>query len=310
MKKRTLLLVPAALIPVAALVLVVRLRPHSTPAAPPLAKAAPAPIPATSDRPALERYVARNAAAKSPEAQDRLGAARLRLGYAVARTEGFAKARQAFLAVARDHKGTGAQSAAFGGVADGAAYQAAVCLVGEGKKAEAEGEFVRFLEERPLSPLVHAVRGRLVRLNGGEAKPQWDALLQADVAKQEARIRFETSVCGPKCLERLTGKSYKELAKLCGTTDSGTSVEGMRRGLKALGRESWAVRLDRRDLADAKLPAVLLQGDHYVVLERVEGDKATVWDPRFKASSALHLPSLDDPDFTATLILLSKPEGL
>lgn len=106
------------------------------------------------------------------------------------------------------------------------------------------------------------------------------------------------------------GVDYRRIAKLCGTTDAGTTVEGMRKGLKSLGRESWAARLNRRDLAKASLPAVLFEGDHYVVLESVEGESATVWDPRFGATRPWRLPPGDDPDFSATVILLAKPEGL
>lgn len=275
-----------------------------------VAPAPVAPLPTVQEAPALRSYIEKNApVAKTPEARDRLGAARVRLGYAVAKAEGFAKARPIFVATAKAHEG-GAQSAAFGGVADQAAYQAVVCLVGEGKEDEARRGFEAYLRERPLSPLVHAAYRRLARLNGGESRPEWDDLLQKAVSKQEARIRFETSVCGPKCLERLTGKGYKELAKLCGTTDSGTTVEGMRKGLKALGKESWAARLNREDLGKARLPAIVLQGDHYVVLERIEGERATVWDPRYNASTPWKLPPLGDPDFSATVILLSKPEGL
>ena len=313
----------------------------------PFVAAKPLPIPATSDAPALKAFVERHAKTKDPQTRDRVGAARMRLAYSVARTDGYAKARTSFLEVAKTHRGTGAQSAAFGGIADGAAYQAVCCLVGEGKNAEAEKGFETFLKERPLSPLVHAAYRRLARLNDGESKPEWDKLLQSAVTAQEKRIRFETSVCGPKCLERIlqnpslwgggstektsankgNSKSfgarlqvegvgskascdYRSLAKLCGTTDDGTTVEGMRRGLKALGRESWAARLNRDDLAKATLPAIVLEGDHYVVLERIEGDGATVWDPRFAAARPWKLPPGGDPDFTANVILLQKPEGL
>ena len=292
----------------------------------PLIVAKPLPVPPTTDAPALKAFVERHARAKDAPTRDRVGAARMRLAYATVRTEGYGKARASFLALAKDHRGTGAQSAAFGGVADGAAYQAVCCLVGEGKNAEAEKGFEAFLKDRPLSPLVHAAYRRLARLNGGESKPEWDKLLQTAVTAQEKRIRFETSVCGPKCLERVlsspspSGSSwrggrgerpdYKALAKLCGTTDDGTTVEGMRKGLKAVGRESWAARLNRDDLAKAALPAIVLEGDHYVVLERVEGDEATVWDPRFAAARPWRLPPNGDPDFSATVILLQKPEGL
>ena len=200
------------------------------------------------------------------------------------------------------------------------------CLAGEGKKDEARRGFEAYLRDRPLSPLAKAAYRRLLRLNGGESTPAWDRLLQADLAAQEKRVRFETSVCGPKCLARILGNpspggppvagnggkahDYRELARLCGTTDSGTTLEGMRKGLRALGHESWAARLDREDLASAKLPAVLLQGDHYVVLERIAGDDATVWDPRFASATRWKLPPADDPDFSVTALLLAKPGNL
>jgi hypothetical protein len=289
------------------------------PAAPvskPVSKKAVLSVPSPSQPKALEKFVALHEKSRDPEIQDHVGAARLRLAYSVANTEGFAKARQAFVEAAKVHRGTGAQSAAFGGVADNAAYQAAVCLVAEGKEDAAKDEFVRFMRERPLSPLVHAAHRRLLRLNGGETKPEWDRLLQGAASKQQERIRFETSVCGPRCLERMLANrlpekpDYKRLAELCGTTDTGTTVEGMRKGLKTLGVESWAYRLNRQDLERAELPAVVLEGDHYVLLERIEDGSAVLWDPRFRGPRTLRLPPRDDPDFFLNMILLSRPEGL
>ena len=68
----------------------------------------------------------------------------------------------------------------FGGVPDQAAYQAAVCLVGDGKPKEAEAEFVRFLRERPLSPLCHAAYGRLKRLLRGSFESALESQLGAE----------------------------------------------------------------------------------------------------------------------------------
>lgn len=285
---------------------------HRGPAVRPVAKQPAFSVPSLAQPEALKSFVAKHEADRRPEVQDQVGAAKLRLGYVTARAEGYGKARAAFLEIAKVHRGTGAQSAAFGGVADQAAYQAIACLAGEGKTEQARTEFEKFMRERPLSPLVNAAYRRLIRLNGGESRPEWDQLLQSAITQQEKRIRFETSVCGPKCLEKLlAGKhSYKELAKLCGTTDDGTTVAGMRKGLHALGIESWAYQLNRQDLAKVALPAVMLEADHYVLLEKVEGDSATLWDPRDQALRTERLPSSNDPDFTTTLILLSKPEGL
>jgi tetratricopeptide (TPR) repeat protein len=258
----------------------------------------------------LREAVARSAESAEPEVQERVGRARLSLAHAEAARGDFGSARRTFLEADRQYKGTGAQSAEWGGVTDQAAYQAAVCLVAEGRREEAEAEFLRFLRERPLSPLVHAAHRRLARLKGSTTAEQ-DALLQAAVARQEERIRFETSVCGPKTIEHLfpnLGKGYKEIAALCGTNDGGTTLEGMRRGLKALGLESHAYKLNRRDLEKAPLPAILLQDDHYVALKEIREGKARIYDPRYRAEQALALPPLDDPDFFANLILFSDPE--
>jgi ABC-type bacteriocin/lantibiotic exporter with double-glycine peptidase domain len=161
---------------------------------------------------------------------------------------------------------------------------------------------------------VHAAYRRLARLNGGEATPAQDALLQAAVAKQEKRIRLETSVCGPKTIEYLLtrlgrpAKGYKDIAKLCGTTDAGTTIEGLRKGLRALGVDSYAYKLNRRDLEGAPMPAILLEGDHFVALLKIEGGQALVYDSRYRAEREIGLPGLDDPDFFAAAILFSEPE--
>lgn len=261
----------------------------------------------------LRAQIARSAQSKDLKVQDRVGHARLVLGYSESKRD-MQAARTTFLRAAREYRGTGAMGADWGGIPDQAAYQAAVCLIVQGKKEEARREFVCFLKDRKYSPLAHAAYRRLVRLNGGDTTPEYEALLQRAVSAQEARIRFETSVCGPKTIEYLLpqlGRSrtdYKTLAKLCGTTDKGTTLEGMRKGLKATGVESYAYRLNRKDLASAPLPAILLESDHYVALLRVEGDRADYYDSRYKSERTSKLPPLDNPDFTANLILFSKPE--
>ncbi len=253
--------------------------------------------------------------AKSPDkaVQDSVGKARLRLGYLVAKKD-FSKAREVFLETKKEYKGTGAMNPEFGSIPDQALYQAAVCLAAEGKSEEAEKEFVKFIQDRPRSPLVQAAHKRLARLNGGESKPEWDELLQKAVTKQEDIARFEMSVCGPKSIAYLLprlgkeARTYQEIAKLCGTTDSGTTMEGMRKGLSSLGIESYAYRLNRQDLPKAKFPLLLLKDKHYLAAISLEGDVLTVYDPTYGAEMPLPLPSLDNPDFVANVILFSKPE--
>ena len=262
----------------------------------------------------METLIEANKTNLDKTVQDRVGEARIRLGYEAAKRKNWDGARATFQLAEREYKGTGAMSSDFGGVPDQAAYQAAVCLVPEGKKAEAEAEFVRFLKDRPLSPLTHAAFKRLERLNGGKPKPEWEALLQSDITQEEARIRFETSVCGPKTIAYLLpllgkpAKDYKAIAKLCGTADSGTTVVGMRKGLSALGIPSLAYKLNRRDLAKAPLPAILLDQGHYVALTKVDGEQETVFDTRFGSETVIKLPPIDDPDFSVTAILFTPLE--
>jgi hypothetical protein len=260
-----------------------------------------------------EKIVHAHAKSVEPADQDRVGNARIRLGYLSAKAKDFTAARSQFLLAAKT-KGTGAMGAAFGGISDQAAYQAAVCLVAQGQTEAARAEFRRFMKEQQLSPLTHAAFKRLVRLNGGEPDPGDEALLQASIGAQEKRIRFETSVCGPKVIEHilpLLGKPavpYQRLAKLCGTTDAGTTLAGMRKGLQAMGLEGAGIRLNRQDLARLKSPAILLQQDHYVALLEVGERSMRVYDPRYKSELRVPLPALDDPDFTATVIVFETPK--
>lgn len=108
---------------------------------------------------AYKAIIAQNERSKDKKAQDEVAAARMRLGYVLAKSDGYAKAREVFLAAAKSYKGTGAVDPEWGRLDDQAAYQAAVCLVGEGKKDEARNEFRQILKDRPLSPVVFASSG-------------------------------------------------------------------------------------------------------------------------------------------------------
>jgi hypothetical protein len=290
----------------------------------------------TSNEPAdLRRFVEVHKSDSDAKVQDLVGHARIELAYSAASRKDWKGARSILLTAAREYKGTNAMSGDFGGVPDQARYQAAACLMASGKKDQARAELLKFMHEDKLSPLCHAAYRRLVMLNGNKSTPELENLLQSDVAAQEQHVRFETSVCGPKCIEwvvRSVGRwagttsgnqnsktenqkpyrptdppTYAAIAALCGTTDKGTTIAGMRKGLKALGYQTCAYSLNAKDLARAPLPAILLIGDHFVVLERLSGGKATIYDPRFDREDELSLPK--DESFAVSAILL-KPLDL
>lgn len=216
---------------------------------------------------------------------DRAAVAGLKMGYLAAHRKDWKGARERFLAVDGGYKGAGAQSAAFGNAKDQGAYQAAVCLAAMGDKKGAEREFREFIKARKESPLVYAAYKRIVRLKGGKEDPNAVVDLDAAVAAQDAKIRFETSVCGPKSEARflsLLGKGefdYRDLAKESGRTDDGTSILGLRKSLKKHGVATFAYRLGIQDVRTAKAPFVALHDDHFVVFEAWDGDAVRVYDP-------------------------------
>ncbi len=252
-------------------------------------------------------FIERHEDSPSPKVQDEVAAARLRVGYLAARQSDFAKARTVFLQAAEKYKGEGAMGADFGGLKDQAAYQAGVCLMAEKKSEEALEAFQAFIRDYPLSPLVHAAHRRLEML-APESQEEHDALLQKAVAAQEKHIRFETSVCGPKVIAYILEKQgkekpdYKEIAKLCGTTGDGTTLEGMRKGIRALGLESFGYELNREDFLKLKAPAILLRGDHYVALVSLTADYAVVYDPVRGGEDKFPLPKADQTDFSIPVL--------
>lgn len=239
----------------------------------------------------------------------------MKLAYAVANTKNdYRAARQEFIQTAALHKGTEAMHPEFGTLTDQAKYQAMVCLEASGDKEGAKKEYRKFMEENPTSPLIHACFRRLERLSGGTALAEDEQRLQNGVSEQERRIRFETSVCGPKCLERLLNdtkeaKDYKALAKLCKTTDDGTTMEGLKDGAEACGLKPVGLELNAKDFALLTKPAIWLQVDHYVAVLKVEDGKMLTYDPRFKLEEWKPLPKADDVSFRATVLALEVPQA-
>jgi len=265
----------------------------------------------------LTGYLAKNEKSPDPKVQDKVSAVKIRLAYNEAKAGHWETARQQLLKTSHEYKGTGAMGADFGGIPDQAAYQAAVCLVAEGKKADAQKEFRTFIHDRPLSPLVTACYRRLVRLNDGQSLPADEKTLQVALDKQTVRVKLEKAACGPKAVAYLLPKlghtsiDYHEIAKICGTgshDSGGTTLEQLRKGLAQLGVRSFAYRLNREDLQNAPMPAILLVTDHYMVLCGIKGNVASLYDPLHDEEREAPLPDLDSPSFSADLILFSQPE--
>lgn len=265
--------------------------------------------------PKYKEFVSKYEKAKDPVIQDQVGTARLKLGFLAAHQRDWPAARQAFEEADRGAKGTG-RIGDFGTVGDQGAYQAIVCLEASGKKDEAKRQYTDFIRTRPLSPLCMACYRRLKRLNGGTT-PELDKMIEVATKKQDENAKFESSVCGPKTIEHLIDAGfikagdqphdYKAIAKVCHTTETGTTIAGMIDGLKALGVGATAYQISRKDLAKLKTPAIVLWGDHYLTLLKVEDRSVRAYDTRTRSEQDFSIPEADDPDFYLNTIILNLP---
>jgi Peptidase C39 family len=258
-------------------------------------------------------FIAKNAESKDVKVQTAVTRARMTSAYESAKKKDFVAARTEFIEASYKHKGTDAMNPDFGTLSDQAAYQAIVCLDAAGKDEEAKLEFRKFIRERQLSPLITACSRRLERLTGNKLLPEDEALLQDGIAAQEKKIAFETSVCGPKCLERvlpLFGKAkrdYLELAKLCGTDGKGTSIEGLKKGSETLGLEPIGFELNALDFSKMSKPFIWLQVDHYIAVLLIKGGKMFTFDPRYKQEAWFPIPDTEDAKFRAQVLAFEVP---
>jgi hypothetical protein len=290
-------------------------------------------------KPDLPGYIATHARDTDPNVQDRVAASRMHLAFSQAneswkapknqakKKAAYEAARVTFLAAANGPKGTGAMDPNYGTVTDQAAYQAAVCLAAENKPEAAKAEFIAFLRNRKLSPLCKACYRRLGRLNGGKPNTADDALMQAATDAQDKETKFELSVCGPKAIEALLGgrasspahlanlptsliaqpPNYKTIAKLCGTTNNGTTIEGMRKGLRSLGIMSYGVQLNAADFTKLKTPAILLCVGHYFLITKIAKGRFELYDPTTKRTVTADLPAPEEATFAANVITFEVP---
>ncbi len=261
----------------------------------------------------LQSFIHQYETKPNPKIQDQVGAARLKIGFLAAHDKNWSQARQAFQEAANQTKGSG-ESGAFGTINEQGTYQAIVTLEASGKVDEAKMQYRQFIKQRPLSALCMACYRRLVRLNGGKTTDELTRLIESATKQQDANTRFESAVCGPKTLAYLceigairAGSSpsdYKSIAKSCGTTDSGTTVQGMIKGLKVLGVNASAYRVNRQDLEKIQTPAIILIGDHFVTLLEVKSDSMRVYDTVVSGERAIKIPDFSNPDFFVNTILL------
>ena len=261
-------------------------------------------------------FVASHDADSDKKVQEQVASARYNLGFLAGKRRDFEAAKTVFKEASLRYRGTGAMDPNFGGMKDGSEYQAAVCLVAEGKKEKAKQAFKAFMNQEPLSPLAKAAYRRLVALNDGHSIPEYEKLLQHDLSQQQKKGAIDLASCGARCLDfilPLLGKQspgFDALLKLTGTTDKGASLESMRKALKTLGLESYGVAYNRKDFANAPTPAIILRYEHFMVLKEIHPDYAVLYDPSQGPTSAPYnqrLPALNDPSFQAEMLVFKKP---
>lgn len=266
---------------------------------------------------AYRAYIAANANSKDANVQDQVENARISLGYVAAKKKDFKGARAILIEASMIENGTGLMDPAYGTLPEQAAFEAIVCLSADGKKDQAKGEFLKFIKERPYSPLINSCFKRYRKLcDNNEELDAANKVFQHSLNLQQLKGQFEQSVCGPKALVYLLEKlgkgkqDYEHLAKLCGTKTTGTTMAGMQQGLKAFGLQARGYSLNRKDLDTLKPPAIWLQNGHYYVLTSIVKDQAVVFDPTHDSKLSINLPPVEDINFTATVLSVTKPGAI
>lgn len=262
------------------------------------------------------KTVEEGSASKDPQVQDQVASAQMGLGHIAARRGDFASARRIFLRLASSYKGTGASSPEFGSLPDQAAYQAIASLSASGDKAGARKELVRFLLERPSSPLVYGAMKRIEAIDG-KISSQTQALFDRIVKAQTEHLRAEMAMCGPKAVAWLAdkglvklGESAKQLAALSGTSDGGTTMAGLQAGLAKAGVDSFGYQVNRQDFARLKTPFLWLSDGHYVAVLAVDFTRARLYDPFGDSERTVTLPPYDDPEFQADVLAFAELPSL
>lgn len=258
-----------------------------------------------------KEFIAKNAESADPKVQNDVTRARITMGYAYARQGDLPKARLVFQSAAAEHRGTEAQDPAFGRLDDQAAYQAVAALQGQNKPEEAITDWLKFIKERPLSPLVYGAHKRLIQLDeSGGRHDEFNRALQVAIEKQEAHRKEQIVACGPKIIRHLqvmrgqTPDSIAEIKQDCGTQADGTSLSGMVTGLARRGIEAEGYKLNRLDFGREKTPFIWLNGDHYVLVLQTNPTSARIYDPAIDNETTVILPDLSSAQFAAPILRL------
>ncbi|MFM9872983.1 MAG: cysteine peptidase family C39 domain-containing protein [Fimbriimonadaceae bacterium] len=258
----------------------------------------------------LEGYVANNSSIRNEQIQDAVTSARMRLAYLDAAEKKPEDARKQFLEAEEKHAGTDSLDPNYGAMTDQARYQAINCLMIEKKESEAKKEYLAFIKERPLSPLVFGVHKRLLKmLDENETREGIDQLLQVAVDKQAAHNKRELALCGPRCVEKLLKLKLKPqieldtIEKACGTTDDGTSMSGMQKGLETLGIKTEGMLVSFTDFNKTSLPFIWLDKQHYLLVHTRKMGKVVVYDPFIRNDREIAVTD-EDANFSATILKL------
>lgn len=254
-----------------------------------------------------------------PIVQDQIAALRMDSAYQIAKHEGYGAARKVFKQTVASYKGTQVRDESYGTIPDQAAYQAAVCLEADGKKAEAIAEYTAYLTQRPRSPLCHGVHRRLSKLDP-KNQAKYDQMLQNCVTAREKFIREEMAMCGPKVIAYLAeqlkfeaaefkgvpiSELQRKIASKIGTSEEGTTLSQLQTGFRLFGIGSSGQLLNSIDFHKEQTPFVLLGDSHYQLVIEKDAESAVVYDPMTSSQKRMQLPKISDAEFSANILRLN-----
>ena len=160
-------------------------------------------------------------------------------------------------------------------------FQRALALLADNRKAEAVKELGAFVNKYSDSHLAIRAAARLNEI-GIEVE-------LVDVEKQSYSPQglFNPSalcICGPASLKTVLFElgietDLEDIIKVAGTTIEGTSMLGLVDSAQKYGVNATGVVMDKGQLKQLPLPAVLLLEDHYVALTNIQDNRVTYYDP-------------------------------
>jgi hypothetical protein len=117
-------------------------------------------------------------------------------------------------------------------------------------------------------------------------------------APRATSVTPPTGDCGPRALV-IAAKSLgiqvdaAAIVKQAGTTRSGTSLQGLKKAAESLGLKAEGIQVDGPALRNLDPPAIAwVNGEHYLALLKVVGDRATIHDPNEKNEETIETDEL------------------